>query len=470
MSAREIKGFLDLRLISSVKGRVLIGFGLIVVILGASLVGSALMVMDYQSAVGDMEKHNHIASLVQDTRSEAGNAALTLQRYVISGDETDLPTLRQSTAAALESGQLAAQEEAQFGDKQHALTLAQLQGAGRLMAGVVDDIVARRQAGDVEGASRLVDSVVPQFRQFRASMDEIANYEMNALSARSADAKRSGNMALGLLIISALSGVIVALAAAYVVTTSITRPLTALETTARRIGEGDLDARAEPHGPRELQHLGATLNDMASRLQQRESDLVLTNAELRERNRQLLEARVQAATDGLTALPNHRCFHERIREAVAAAEGNGTHVSAIMLDIDHFKNVNDALGHLVGDQILRACGDILSSTTGADNVYRYGGDEFALILEDTNLDQATETAEELRNAVVDRSPYLRGITISLGVAEYPAVASSAEELIYRADAAMYMAKSAGKNRSCRWDRMSEPSSPVPRPRRSAPVR
>jgi hypothetical protein len=86
-------------LISSVKSRVLVGFGLIIIILGASIVGSALMVRDYQSAVADMEEYSRIASLVQDTRSEAGNAALTLQRYVISGDETDLPLLEQSVAA-----------------------------------------------------------------------------------------------------------------------------------------------------------------------------------------------------------------------------------------------------------------------------------------------------------------------------------------------------------------------------------
>jgi diguanylate cyclase (GGDEF)-like protein len=196
---------------------------------------------------------------------------------------------------------------------------------------------------------------------------------------------------------------------------------------------------------------------------------VLFNSELRERNRQLLEARTQAATDSLTSLPNHRSFHERIREAVAAAEPKGTPVSAIMLDIDHFKNVNDALGHLAGDEILRACGEVLTSVAGVQNVYRYGGDEFALVLDNTDFEQATAVAEELRKAIETRSPYLRGITISLGVAEYPSASSSAEELIYRADAAMYSAKAAGKNRTCRWDHMDDVAGAKPA-RRSAPVR
>lgn len=458
-----------MRLISSVKSRVLIGFGLIVVILGASIVGSALMVRDYQVAVAQMESYSRIASLVQDTRSEAGNAALTLQRYVISGDETDLPLLRESMSAALESGNLAAQEEARSGDRQQALALTQLNMGASLMINAAEEIIARRQSGDVSGASVLVDQVVPQFRSFRISMDGIAAYEMDQLSATSDRAERSGNMALGLLVVSGVTGVIVAMVAAYVVTRSVTRPLTALETTARQIGEGDLDARTKPTGPRELRRLATTLNDMAEGLQQREADLVLTNAELRERNRQLLEARVQAATDSLTTLPNHRSFHERIRDVVAAAEVNGAPVSAIMLDIDHFKNVNDELGHLEGDKILRACGEILSNAAGEKNVYRYGGDEFALVLNDTDIELATAVAEELRTAVEERSPELRGITISLGVAEFPSIASSAEELIYRADAAMYAAKSSGKNVTTRWDRMNEAAGKKPT-RRSAPVR
>jgi diguanylate cyclase (GGDEF)-like protein len=457
-----------LRIISSVKSRILIGFGLIVVILVASLVGSALMVRDYQSAVAEMETHSRISSLVQDTRSEAGNAALTLQRFVISGDETDLPALRESVAAAIESGRLATLESAKAGDTQQALALSQMNSEGKLMGDAVEGIVALRQSGDVASASAAVDQIVPQFRQFRISMSEVANDEMTALSDRSQEAERSGILALGLLVTSGIAGVVVALASAYVVTQSIVRPLTALRATAVRIGEGDLDARTQPFGPSELVHLGKTLNSMAGHLQQREQDLVFANAELRERNRQLLEARHQAATDGLTSLPNHRSFHERIREAVAAAETSGATVSAIVLDIDHFKTVNDELGHLAGDEILKSCGEVLASAAGAENVYRYGGDEFALILDKTDIGRATAVAEELRTAIETRSPDLRGITISLGVAEFPATAQSAEELIYRADAAMYTAKSGGQNRTCRWDRMSEMTDATP-PRRSAPV-
>jgi diguanylate cyclase (GGDEF)-like protein len=445
------------------------GFGLIVVLLGASLAGSAFMVRDYQAAVAEMETDSRIASLVQDTRSDGGNAALMLQRYVISGDETLVPDIRVSAAAAVDGIALAAREEAASPHPDQAITLAQIALAAAPLAEGADGVIARRQSGKVSESVAAVEVIVPQFRQLRIVLGEIADAKLAQVSARSDEADRAGDMALGLLIVSGVAGVIVATGAAYVVTQSVTRPLTALETTARQIGDGDLDARTTATGPRELRHLGVTLNNMAERLQQRDSDLVLTNAELRERNRQLLEARVQAATDGLTTLPNHRSFHERIRDAVAAAETGGNEVSVIMLDIDHFKKVNDALGHLEGDKILRACSDILSATAGAENVYRYGGDEFALIIDKTNSEGASGIAEELRTAVEHHSKDLRGITISLGVAEFPAMAGSAEELIYRADAAMYAAKSAGKNRICRWDRM--PTAPHRTPqRRSAPVR
>ena len=115
-----------------------------------------------------------------------------------------------------------------------------------------------------------------------------------------------------------------------------------------------------------------------------------------------------------------------------------------MLDIDHFKTVNDELG-LEGDKILRACGEILAAAAGAGKCLQVRRRrEFALILDKTDIERATAIAEELRTAIESRSNDLRGITISLGVAEFPATSQSAEELIYRADACYVPAKSAGK--------------------------
>jgi diguanylate cyclase (GGDEF)-like protein len=186
-------------------------------------------------------------------------------------------------------------------------------------------------------------------------------------------------------------------------------------------------------------------------LQAREQDLVLSNEELKQRNCQLLEARSQAATDALTSLPNHRAFQQRIRAEVSRATAGGSSVGLIMLDIDGFKRFNDSLGHLAGDEVLRHCSRIFVETLGPDCAYRYGGDEFVVILTGADEQQTAGVAEQLRGAVeAEVGGHDPGLTVSLGVAAFPSTATSAEELIYKADAAMYLAKSAGKNRVARW--------------------
>jgi diguanylate cyclase (GGDEF)-like protein len=184
-------------------------------------------------------------------------------------------------------------------------------------------------------------------------------------------------------------------------------------------------------------------------VEQRTEDLRLSNEELRERNRQLLEARTQAASDALTGLLNHRKFHQRIREVVADAERSGTPVGLIMLDVDNFKQVNDTLGHLKGDELLRELASMIAEVTGQDNSYRYGGDEFSVLLAGSDHEQTRHAAERLLDAVTNPTTG-DAITISLGVAAYPEVAGNAEELIYRADMALNWAKSSGKNQVGDW--------------------
>lgn len=171
------------------------------------------------------------------------------------------------------------------------------------------------------------------------------------------------------------------------------------------------------------------------------------NDELRTRNEQLLDARAQAATDALTGLGNHRAFHERCKREVRAAERTGAPLSLIMLDIDGFKGINDSRGHQTGDRLLSELSTALTEVVPHADTYRYGGDEFAVVLPRTASARAAAVAERLRWAVAERrngdSDF---ITISLGVASFPHDAGSAQELLYQADAAMYWAKSSGKNR------------------------
>ena len=125
-----------------------------------------------------------------------------------------------------------------------------------------------------------------------------------------------------------------------------------------------------------------------------------------------------------------------------------------MLDIDNFKRVNDSQGHLSGDQILREVALALVDEVGHADAYRYGGDEFAILLPAVDRRKTARVAERLRRAVARRTgENPTGVTVSLGVACFPDTAGSAEELMYGADAAMYWAKSAGKNRVGDWSKL-----------------
>ena len=150
-----------------------------------------------------------------------------------------------------------------------------------------------------------------------------------------------------------------------------------------------------------------------------------------------------------------RYFDRRLREEVDRSTGEGGPVTVLLLDIDHFKKVNDTYGHLVGDDILREVAALLQHAARAvDVVARYGGEEFVVVLPETGSEGAVAFADRVRERVAqhafggERHPDLR-ITVSIGVAPFPGPRiESAEELFARADEALYRAKTDGRNRVC----------------------
>jgi diguanylate cyclase (GGDEF)-like protein len=168
-----------------------------------------------------------------------------------------------------------------------------------------------------------------------------------------------------------------------------------------------------------------------------------------EKLRAIAKAECQAATDELTGLPNARSVHEALRRMSAHAARAGKPLSAVMLDIDHFKQVNDGHGHDAGDDALAAVGATLrGSLRESDFVGRYGGEEFLVLLPDTDLAGALVLAEKLRTAIAATSvPAIdRQVTASFGVATFPEHAADGPDLMREADRALYRAKQAGRDR------------------------
>jgi diguanylate cyclase (GGDEF)-like protein len=146
---------------------------------------------------------------------------------------------------------------------------------------------------------------------------------------------------------------------------------------------------------------------------------------------------------------------ELLKEETVRAQRFNHPVSLLMLDIDHFKHVNDTHGHKAGDVVLKGLSDLLMKQVRAvDRVCRYGGEEFTVILPETDAAVAMQIAERMR-AEVERQPFdigggkTIGITVSIGVATYPQHLDSPEEVIKAADVALYAAKRAGRNRVSR---------------------
>ena len=151
--------------------------------------------------------------------------------------------------------------------------------------------------------------------------------------------------------------------------------------------------------------------------------------------------------DNLTGLFNHRYFHDHLRSEFERARRYGHQLSVVMLDVNHFKEVNDRYGHLTGDELLSFLGRLVAENVrSSDIAARYGGDEFALILPETDGDSARATAEKIRDVVSKRRDWGGGLLadvmldVATGVATFPDDATSAESLLHEADRALYTSK------------------------------
>ncbi|HEX9704994.1 MAG TPA: diguanylate cyclase [Gemmatimonadales bacterium] len=238
-------------------------------------------------------------------------------------------------------------------------------------------------------------------------------------------------------------GTLVAVALlAYGVGLVVVRPLERLTSAAAKVAAGDLSVELPAGGSGEVGYLTRAFSHLVSRLRERENQGELEKL---------------SVTDALTGLYNRRHLVGTLANEVQRSRRLRRTFSVLLADVDHFKRYNDTYGHLAGDSVLVKIAEILRKTTrGVDSVARYGGEEFLVMLLEAPLATALLVAERIRARVAAEEFGGDPLSVSIGVAEYPAHGDTPEELIASADAAMYQAKGEGRNRAVAAGERAEP--------------
>lgn len=228
---------------------------------------------------------------------------------------------------------------------------------------------------------------------------------------------------LGLVLIVAVVG--------FMVSAMLTGPLARLKDAAARVSAGDLSAELPTGGTGDVGYLTRAFSTLVSRLREKESQGELEKLSL---------------TDSLTGLYNRRHLMGTLASEVQRSRRLRRSFTVLLADVDHFKQYNDTHGHLAGDAALVKVAEVFRKTTRqVDCVARYGGEEFVVMLLECTMATAAIVAERIRSHVAQQDLGLGSLTLSIGLAEYPDGGDTPEELIASADAAMYQAKSSGRN-------------------------
>lgn len=271
---------------------------------------------------------------------------------------------------------------------------------------------------------RLMGLVVP-FRELEWGLFIVENYE-KAFSGV-IHARRRNILIVCCSIV--LMGIV-----AYLLVRQIMVPLTALTRGAERVAEGDLDVRLPVRRNDEIGFATTVFNEMVAKLK-------LSQTELEQ----------LATTDPLTGMNNRKRVMSILRDHYAYYRRYKTAFSVLMLDVDHFKAVNDTYGHQAGDTVLKQVAELLKENLrNVDSAGRYGGEEFLVILAESGVDETIQAAERIRKAVeshtfIHEEKKIR-VNISVGIGRIQEQDGDEQKVVGRADTALYLAKNEGRNR------------------------
>jgi diguanylate cyclase len=231
----------------------------------------------------------------------------------------------------------------------------------------------------------------------------------------------------------------------------VTRVADDVDAHQDELREADSQLRAaREQQPAELMNVVlGTISQLAAANEELQNRLTAAEERLRQQAAEIATHMAEARSDPLTRLPNRRAFDDALIRAVAQWQRHCTPFALMILDMDHFKDLNDRYGHLAGDQVLRRLGNLLSTMLGGKQmVARIGGEEFAVLLPEVTGSTAEQLAERIREAVATVSmlpslPSLR-LTVSIGLTEV-LTGDDPVRLVQRADEALYAAKRGGRN-------------------------
>ncbi|HEY7944847.1 MAG TPA: EAL domain-containing protein [Casimicrobiaceae bacterium] len=323
----------------------------------------------------------------------------------------------------------------------------------------VRDIKGRRYLELVAPIAEAKNGPAPAMAEAPAAADAPIGYVRLGMNYERNQSQLLGNLIGALSVVAALT--VIAILATLLLTRRLVAPIRELMHAVNRVGGGELGVRVVPTSGDELGLLTHAFNQMTQRLWHSQAEVAgyqrTLEDKVAQRTKELEVAIAQAYKlaqhDILTGLPNRALLNQRLKQILAQAARDHHQVACLFLDFDHFKRINDTLGHDAGDRLLQAVAQRLShAVRESDTVARLGGDEFVVILPDLDPERATIEIMAVLTRVRESflAPFRLGdqtptLTCSIGVSVYPTDAGDPSGLIRQADTAMYSVKDTGRN-------------------------